>query len=215
MSNDQVMIRPFRPDDRAVIRRISYETSFLESPQLFVNDQDVVADALTRYFTDFEPDASFVAEENGSVIGYLTGAVDARAMDETIRRKILPGVAGRLLARRLILEKNVAGLVWHSFVSFWEGEFHMPDFSPEFPSTFHINLDRAARGHAVGRKLVRHFEDFLKAKGIPGVHVRTMSEEAMEFFRRVGYEIIFQSRRSFLKYRLGRVFNYYVLGKRL
>lgn len=64
--------RPYEPRDRATIRRICCETGFLGKPidEVF-GDRDVFADFLTRYYTDVEPESSWVGEKNGQVVGYL------------------------------------------------------------------------------------------------------------------------------------------------
>jgi ribosomal protein S18 acetylase RimI-like enzyme len=64
--------RPYEPRDRETIRRICCETGFLGKPidEVF-GDRDVFADFLTRYYTDVEPESSWVGEKNGQVVGYL------------------------------------------------------------------------------------------------------------------------------------------------
>jgi hypothetical protein len=64
--------RPYETRDREAIRRICCETGFLGEPidQVF-NDRDVFADYLTRYYTDAEPESSWVGEKNGEVVSYL------------------------------------------------------------------------------------------------------------------------------------------------
>lgn len=89
-----VTIRAYSPQDRESIRRINYETSFVHKPHLFCDDREVVADALTRYYTDFEPGSCFVAEAQGCVVGYIIGTLDLIRMRREYGFKILmPAVA--------------------------------------------------------------------------------------------------------------------------
>ncbi|MDD2707581.1 MAG: GNAT family N-acetyltransferase [Verrucomicrobiae bacterium] len=66
------VLRPYRTEDRERIRFICCETGFLGNPidEVF-GDRDVFADYLTRYYTDAEPESSWVGEKNGEVVGYL------------------------------------------------------------------------------------------------------------------------------------------------
>jgi len=67
-------IRPYEQRDREVVRRICCETGFLGEPiDAVFSDREVFADFLTRYYTDIEPESSWVGEKNGQVVGYLLG----------------------------------------------------------------------------------------------------------------------------------------------
>ena len=51
-------IRKYREKDRKAIRDISVKTSFLGNPiEFFVNDKELIADVLTRFYTDYEPES--------------------------------------------------------------------------------------------------------------------------------------------------------------
>ena len=79
------------------MRRISCETAFLEHPyQNIFSDAELLADALTLYFTDYEPQSCFVAESQGRVVGYLIGAKNVRTMHGWRRESVL---VARLLAK--------------------------------------------------------------------------------------------------------------------
>lgn len=59
---DNIIIRPFRKDDRESVRRISCETAFWgKNRKNIFADDEILADALTMYFTDYEPESCFVA----------------------------------------------------------------------------------------------------------------------------------------------------------
>ena len=59
----QYLIRPYQKEDRPSVRRISCETAFLDADlHDFFSDEEILADALTLYFTDYEPESCFVAE---------------------------------------------------------------------------------------------------------------------------------------------------------
>ena len=52
---DQVSIRPYTLKDRPGLRKISYDTSFLGKADELFDEPELLADALTLYFTDSEP----------------------------------------------------------------------------------------------------------------------------------------------------------------
>ncbi len=97
------VIRPYQGKDREAIRKIAFDTAFMGEPaEVFFTDQEVLADILTDYFTDHEPESLFVAESGGAIVGYLLGAKDSarvsRIFIKIIRRpctSILPPGIGR------------------------------------------------------------------------------------------------------------------------
>src|ERR1044071_4224803 len=68
-------IRGFRASDRAAVRRLCCETGFLGTPiDPVYEDHELFADFLTTYYTDHEPESSFVLELEGEICGYLLGS---------------------------------------------------------------------------------------------------------------------------------------------
>ena len=76
--NLQTDIRKFQSGDREAVRRICCATALLGNPSsIFFDGDEIFADAITLYFTDYEPESCFVAEHQGEVVVYLIGAKDA------------------------------------------------------------------------------------------------------------------------------------------
>ena len=68
-------IRSYRPSDRQAIRQLCCETGFLGEPiDPVYSDREMFADFLTTYYTDWEPESSFVVESDGQICGYLLGS---------------------------------------------------------------------------------------------------------------------------------------------
>ena len=68
-------IRSFRASDRAAVRRLCCQTGFLGAPiDPVYEDHELFADFLTTYYTDHEPESSFVLEVDGELKGYLLGS---------------------------------------------------------------------------------------------------------------------------------------------
>ena len=215
MEADNIIVRKYDVKDREAVRKISCDTAFLENSSAFVDDLEVLADALTMYFTDFEPGSCFVACDNGRVVGYLTGAKNIRQMNRVFNAKILPQILSKCFERGLFFRKKTSKFFLNSLISFLRGEFFAPDFSRQYPAILHINIDKNYRGRRVGEKLIASFIRFLKENNIKGVHLSTFSEGAKEFFIKQGFKILFSSKRSYMHYYLGRYVLCYVLAKNL
>ena len=57
------------------MRRLCCETGFLGEPiDPVYQDRELFADFLTTYYTDHEPESSFVMDANGELHGYLLGS---------------------------------------------------------------------------------------------------------------------------------------------
>src|SRR6187551_1653888 len=68
-------LRKFQPADRARVRELCCETGFLGNPiDPVFEDRQLFADYLTAYYTDWEPESSFVLLVNGEIRGYLLGS---------------------------------------------------------------------------------------------------------------------------------------------
>ena len=211
----KVNIRKFERQDREEVRRISYRTSFLGHGKDFIDDESIVADGLTLYFTDDEPDSCFVAVHEGKVIGYLIASADVPSMDKIFSRKIIPHLFFEILKRGLLLRKKTWVFMFHCTASFLKGEFNIPRLSPKYPATFHINIEEGFQRQGIGQRLVKVFLEHLKSRHVHGVYVSTFSEKAKDFFLRLGFRVIFTAPRTYMHYRLDFVSTLYILGMSL
>src|SRR5688500_1651353 len=68
-------IRKLQSGDRERIRALCCETGFLgKAIDPVFEDRELFADYLTAYYTDWEPESSFVLLLNGEIRGYLLGS---------------------------------------------------------------------------------------------------------------------------------------------
>lgn len=210
-------IRGYRlaPSDRGAVRDISYTTSLEGRVQDFLDAREAVEDALTLYFTDHVPGSCFVAEENGKVIGYLLGTDDVRAMEKVMAWKILPRIFRQVVVQGVIFRRKNLLFLWNYCLGFCRGEFTRVRFDRQFPAVFHLNVLDGFRGKGIGTALVERNLAFLRGKGARGVHISVMSEQAKGLFIKLGFEVLYSSRRAYLKYVLGHDTPYYILGKKL
>lgn len=210
-----MMIREYRLGDRGAVREISYVTSMEGRAHEFWDARETVKDTLTLYFTDHAPGSCFVAEDNGKVVGYLLGTDDVKAMEKVMAFNILPRILRKVVVQGMIFRRKNLLFFWNYFLGFCRGEFLRARFDYTFPATFHLNVMEGYRGKGIGSGLVERNLSFLRGKGIRGVHIGTMSEQAKNFFVKLGFEVLYRSRRGYLKYILGYDTPYYILGKKL
>lgn len=216
MSETDYIIRKFEVKDRNAIRRISCETSFLEYPRkLIFDDDEVLADVLTLYFTDYEPESCFLAVCEGKVVGYILGSKNVMEMERINNSKIIIPLFIKAVQRGIFFRRHNLKFFFHILKSLLRTEFYMPDFRKAFPATLHINIDKEYRGKGMGEKLIETYESYLKKEKIKGVHFGTLSERTKIFFTKLGFTILFQKKRTYLKPYLGKEINFYVFGKRL
>ncbi|MFA7272057.1 MAG: hypothetical protein WC090_05030 [Candidatus Omnitrophota bacterium] len=211
--NPPVTIRKFQKKDREDVRRICCSTGFLGSPvSNFLDGDEIFADCLTLYFTDYEPEACFVAECQGKVVGYITGAKDLR---QVYRNNILCRIFIKIIASAALGKPKNRLFIWNLLMSLLKREFSDPDFSKEYPATLHINIQDGLRGSKIGAGLIDAYLGYLKGEGVRGVHFATMSERASNFFSKQRFDLLYRGKRSYFSYILHKGLPLYIYGKRL
>lgn len=211
----EIFIRKFRPEDRSEVRRISCQTAFLGMPiKDFIDDEEIIADALTRYYTDYEPESCFVAVAGDRIAGYLTGSKNLNAAKK-INNKIVGDLFLKIFNKGLFVRVNTWRFVSRVVLSFFRGEFNAPNFSNAYPAVLHINIDRDFRGQGIGSKLIARYMLYLEENAVTGVHFGTISEKAKIFFLKNGFHVLLERDRSYLSAYSGYPVKYYIFGKRI
>ncbi len=200
--NSDYIIRNYQPEDRGAVRYICSETGFLGDPQeIIVEDREAFADLWSMYWTDWEPYSVFVAEREGRVVGYILGCLDSERQERISKKEIaLPLLRKALIRGFFIKPKNIA-FIARMVRSLLRREFNIPmdRFKREYPAHLHINIaDPGLRGKGVGWCLMKKYIDYLKEKGVRGVHLCTTShnKQAIPFYHRCGFELVFKTRFS-------------------
>lgn len=191
--SDEITIRPLHPKDRTAVRQICCDTADAGAPlENFFTDRELVADLVTRYYTDYCRDYSWVVELDGRIAGYLTAAPDTAAFKRTLQWRIVPGAFLRALFRGTFFTRSSAAMVRALILR--KGQAIRPPFKPPsgYPAHLHIDLATYARNKGVGRILIDALISKLKTGGIPGVHVtvRTDNTSACAFFERMDFVIL-------------------------
>ena len=211
-----VTIRKYMPGDRSRVRQIAWDTAFIGRPaSAFFEDQDVLEDFLTFYFTDHEPGSCFVAESGNEIVGYLLGCLDSGKLDRVSAVSVFPRFLIKMIARNTFFRLKNIRCGWHMLVSFFKKELSAPDFSREYPAAMHINIQDGFRRSGVGSKLMAAYLAYLKEHHISGVRLATYSPAAGEFFKKAGFTLLFKKQRTYFKYILCSELNVYIYAQKL
>jgi GNAT superfamily N-acetyltransferase len=209
------LVRPYSSKDREAVRQIAFDTALMgESASIFFDGEDFLKDALTLYFTDYEPQHIWIAENDGEVVGYALGAVNEKVLRDVHITKIFPHLLIELLRSGILFSKKNWKLFAGLLKAALSGEFNDPEFI-DYPAILHINLKASARGTGVGSELISVLIEDLQRRGVKGIRLATMSIEAANFFQKNGFTILFEGHRSYLKEALGRDIPLFILGRKL
>jgi predicted N-acetyltransferase YhbS len=212
-----VTIRPYQNKDREAVRTIAWETAFMGDPGSIVfGDKEILADFLTIYFTDHEPQSCFVAEDDaGEVVGYILGATDTKVLNSLFFSKVFSKLLLKAFFCGTFFDGKNLRFLCSLIASFLKGELRVPDFSCNYPATLHINLKQSARRHGVGARLVQSYLSYLADKKVAGVHMTAMSDKGVSFFKKEGFSVLYQGRRSYFRHLLKKDLEVFVFGKKV
>lgn len=187
---DSPLIRPYRPADREAIRTICCETADRGEPiENLFSDREIVADLVTRYYTEFEPQSCWVAEVGGKVVGYLTAAIETRQFARHMVWHIaLPAIL-RAIGRGALFRMETWRMVQAGVRNIRSQTRRLHADLDGFPAHVHINLLREVRGLGTGSELMGTFLNHAASFGVPGVHatVRADHPGGRRFFERMGF----------------------------
>jgi len=188
-------IRKYRPEDRESVRRLCCDTGFLGNPiDPVFEDRELFADYLTSYYTDREPESSFVLEVDGEVRGYLLGSrFPARQQLYNLRLNFLLFSKGILRYPRY----NEASRAFVKWI-LCNGWREVPA-APRRCAHFHINLLPDARQVATTRALMDAYLAYLHEQGerrVYGQMVTYESRRGSKMFERYGFRVLNRARIS-------------------
>ena len=194
------VIRPYRPGDRAAIRAICADTGFLGQPiDPVFEDRELFSDYLTSYYTDAEPESTFVCEIDGEVKGYVMGSRFPRKK-ERFEKRIMPGLVLRGLWRYFTRPYTAATRRYVKWVV-TRARHEVPFAPPDMPH-FHFNMLPEARTVAGTREIIDMFFEHLRACGEKEVYGQVVAFETRRgarMFERYGFKIV--DEREVTKYR--------------
>ena len=199
MSHDNSFtIRSYRESDRAAIRRLCCDTGFLGAPiDPVYEDRQLFADFLTTYYTDWEPESSFVIEIDGEIRGYLLGS------RKPLRNQLYSfwqnvSLFLKALARSFRYNAASRRFVLWILMNGWREVPAAPRRVPHF----HINLLPEARKMSTTRALISAYLSYLYRCGekrVYGQIVTFESRRGEQMFERYGFRVL--NRAEITKYK--------------
>jgi len=199
MKNDPPFtIRSYRKSDREAVRRLCCQTGFLgEAIDPVYQDRELFADFLTTYYTDHEPESSFVLDFDGELRGYLLGS------RKPLRNQLYSFYQNVCLCARALLryrrynERSRRFIRW-IVMNGWREVPAAPRRTPHF----HINLLPDARKMSTTRALLSAYFSYLHRSGekrVYGQIVTFESRRGEKMFERYGFRVM--NRAEITKYR--------------
>jgi ribosomal protein S18 acetylase RimI-like enzyme len=190
--SQNAIIRKYRPEDREAVREISWNTADKgRTIDLYFHDHEAVADVLTCYYTDQEPQSLWVAECDGVVVGYLTGCLDTRRCDWGVAWKIIPKAAIKAIGRGALGRAETWRLLAALAGTALLGGKPKVDVDT-YPAHLHVNLRQGFRGRGLGRQLIEHFRRQVLELGLGGIHLVAWgdNEAGRRFFEAMGFRLL-------------------------
>ncbi len=191
-------IRSYQPTDREAVRRLCCETGFLGEPiDPVYEDRELFADFLTTYYTDHEPESSFVIEVDGELRGYLLGS------RKPLRNQVYSFYQNVCLFLRALMryrryhERSRRFILW-ILMNGWREVPASPRRTPHF----HINLLPDARKVSTTRALLSAYFSYLYRSGekrVYGQIVTFESRRGEKMFERYGFKVL--NRAEITKYK--------------
>lgn len=136
-------------------------------------------------YVQLEPDLAFVVADDSGVVGYIVGTADTRRFATECEQRWFPRLRRRYphpAAHDASADARVIRLLHRGI--------DISSATHAHPAHLHIDLDHAAHGMGWGRRLMARFEDELRERDVPGLHltVSATNSGAIAFYERLGLE---------------------------
>jgi len=197
-NSEPFIIRSYRRSDREAVRKLCCDTGFLGEPiDPVYEDRQLFADFLTTYYTEWEPESSFVIESDGVIRGYLLGC---RKPLRNHPYSFWQNVSLFMKALTRYFRYNAASRRFVRWVL-----VHGPREVPATPRRvphFHINLLPDARKMSTTRALMSAYLSYLYRCGekrVYGQIVTFESRRGEKMFERYGFKVL--NRAEITKYK--------------
>ena len=165
-------------------------------PELIPDDW-LWAEYWTRYFTDQQPQHTWVVEDSasGQIGGYLTGTCDVhRARAYTPR--LMPGMVWHVIRHRLMRRRASRQAIISMLRSLFLDPADLPHvLARRYPATWHFDLLPPARQAGVGGHLYRRFLRAMHELEVPGIHgqILSLNTAMRQFLSRMGFSLAYTS----------------------
>ena len=192
------IIRSYRRSDREAVRKLCCDAGFLGEPiDPVYEDRQLFADFLTTYYTEWEPESSFVIESDGEIRGYLLGC------RKPLRNQLYSfwqnvSLFLKALSRYFRYHERSRRFIRWALVHGWREVPAAPRRVPHF----HVNLLPDARKMSTTRALMSAYLSYLYRCGekrVYGQIVTFESRRGEKMFERYGFKVL--NRAEITKYK--------------
>jgi GNAT superfamily N-acetyltransferase len=216
MNSQDIIIRPYDARDRQEVRRICCDTAFMgDMLENFFDDREIFADFAISYYTDYEPQSLFVAENSGGIVGYIAGCCDTLRYKRILEGRILPKTILKILSRGLIVKLKTRVFLLNCLKSLMRGEFNRPVFLNEYPAHLHINITDNVRRLGVGFRLMDKLLEYFRENKITGVQLSSISKIGQSFFSKLNFAVLYSRRMTYFDYLVKEPVYLACFGKKL
>jgi len=189
-----VVVDPFSIEDRALVRDLCCDAAWEGRPleEWLPIPHSLFADLFTSYYTDQEPQSSFVARVDGEFAGYVLTCLNSRSYEQAWRLKVLLPAALRIITGRHRIGVGAVIPLLHLGLAYLKCNPSKVPLS-KYPGHLHINIvDRYRRWPQVSRALLHRAIDHFLQNDVTGIHGIVMtSRNRMEGkYRRWGFSIL-------------------------
>jgi ribosomal protein S18 acetylase RimI-like enzyme len=184
------VLRPARPGDESGAYHVCLKTgNFGQDGEPFYREDP---DALGRIFVGpylaFEPELSFILEDDQGICGYALAALDSRAFYDRYELEWRPRLCAQFPEpagdpRQWTRPRQIHYLYHHP-------DYYCPEPYASYPAHLHIDLLERAQGRGYGRRMMERVMAELRARGSPGAHlgVSLPNTAAVGFYQRLGFK---------------------------
>ena len=209
---NNINIRPYNLKDRAALRTLCCDVADRGGPiENFFPDRDFAADLLTGYYTDYEPQSTFVAECDGRLVGYINGCMDNRRYGLVMFWILMPLLLVKGFKRGIFFRREIRPMVI-GMCKNWRRIFvwRRKSFSSH-QGHLHIGIRQDDRRQQTGRKLLETLGDYAARLGVGELEasVHDANKVASVFFEAQGFVI--RQRNPMIMMREGKEEHYHSL----
>jgi len=189
---NNINIRPYKTEDRASLRALCCDVADRGAPiENFFPDREVAADLLTKYYTDYESQSTFIAESDGRLVGYINGCMDNRRHGLVMFWLLTPALLIKAFKHGLFFKSEIHQMYrgifknWRRIFVWRKVSFH------SHQGHLHIGIAGDFRGRQVGRNLVNSLMVHAAQSGITelAASVHDGNKAASDFFETQGFVV--------------------------
>jgi len=187
-------IRPYTPAERDDVFSVCHKTGYFgEDASIHFKDTVLFGTIFVSYYIDNEPENAFVAVDDDRTIGYIVGTADTLFQKESFDRAVMPNILKRLFTSTVFRHpKDALFLLGLRGYDHFEEALYAENLLDDYPAHLHINLLSGYQRRGLGERLIRTFEDHMKQKRVPGIHLitSTLNTKAVPFYDKLGYRVV-------------------------